>query len=104
MMTEKDTRELVRRIRAGIPHVAFRTNFIVGFPGETEEHFQTLLRYIEEEPFGEAVAPHHRGGDRSTLLGERDHPPLALDVAVVLEPIEHLLDRRGRQVAFVGLL
>ena len=54
-MSEKDTRALVRRIRAGIPGVAFRTNFIVGFPGETEEHFATLLRYIEEEPFENLV-------------------------------------------------
>ncbi len=54
-MTEADTRALVRRIKAGIPGVAFRTNFIVGFPGETEEHFQTLLRYIEEEPFDNVV-------------------------------------------------
>lgn len=54
-MTEEQTRALVRRIKAGIPGVAFRTNFIVGFPGETEEHFQTLLRYIEEEPFDNVV-------------------------------------------------
>jgi ribosomal protein S12 methylthiotransferase len=54
-MTERDTRALVRRIRAGIPGVAFRTNFIVGFPGETAEHFQALLRYVEEEPFENVV-------------------------------------------------
>ena len=54
-MTENDTRALVRRIRAGIPGVAFRTNFIVGFPGETEEHFQTLMRFIEEEPLDNLV-------------------------------------------------
>ncbi|HEY6194116.1 MAG TPA: 30S ribosomal protein S12 methylthiotransferase RimO [Candidatus Eisenbacteria bacterium] len=54
-MTERDTRALVRRIRVGIPGVALRTNFIVGFPGETDEHFQTLLRYIEEEPFENVV-------------------------------------------------
>lgn len=54
-MTETDTRALVRRIKAGIPGVAFRTNFIVGFPGETEDHFEQLLRYIEEEPFDNVV-------------------------------------------------
>ena len=54
-MTEHDTRALVKRIRAGIPGVAFRTNFIVGFPGETDEHFQVLLRYLEEEPFENVV-------------------------------------------------
>ena len=54
-MSERDTRALVRRIRDGIPGVALRTNFIVGFPGETEEHFQTLCRYLEEEPFDHVV-------------------------------------------------
>jgi ribosomal protein S12 methylthiotransferase len=54
-MTEVQTRELVRRIKRGIPGVAFRTNFIVGFPGETPGHFETLMRYIEEEPFDNLV-------------------------------------------------
>jgi ribosomal protein S12 methylthiotransferase len=54
-MTERQTRALVRRIKAGIPGVAFRTNFIVGFPGETEEHAATLERYVEEEGFDHLV-------------------------------------------------
>jgi len=54
-MTATDTRALVRRIKAGIPGVAFRTNFIVGFPGETDAHFEELERYVEEEPFDHLV-------------------------------------------------
>jgi len=54
-MTEKETRALVRRIKDGIPGVAFRTNFIVGFPGETDAHFETLCRYVEEEGFDNLV-------------------------------------------------
>jgi ribosomal protein S12 methylthiotransferase len=54
-MTESATRDLVRRIKDGIPGVSFRTNFIVGFPGETEEHFDTLCRFVEEEPFDHVV-------------------------------------------------
>ncbi len=42
---------LIRRIRAGVPEIALRTTFIVGFPGETEEHFAELLRFIEETRF-----------------------------------------------------
>lgn len=47
-------RDLLRRIRKGIPDVAIRTTFIVGFPGETEEDFQTLLQFIEEFRFERA--------------------------------------------------
>ena len=54
-MTAPQTRALVRRIRAGIPGVALRTNFIVGFPGETEAHFEELCQFIEEEPFEHVV-------------------------------------------------
>jgi ribosomal protein S12 methylthiotransferase len=54
-MTARDTRALVARIKAGIPGVALRTNFIVGFPGETEENVDELCRYLEEEPFDNVV-------------------------------------------------
>ncbi|HTS18229.1 MAG TPA: 30S ribosomal protein S12 methylthiotransferase RimO [Verrucomicrobiae bacterium] len=47
----KYIRDLVRRIRAGIPGIALRTTFIVGFPGETDEQFEELLEFIEETKF-----------------------------------------------------
>ena len=42
---------LIARIRAGVPGIALRTTFIVGFPGETEEHFESLLEFIERVRF-----------------------------------------------------
>lgn len=43
--------DLIAKIRAGIPGIAIRTTFIVGFPGETEENFQTLLDFIQATRF-----------------------------------------------------
>jgi ribosomal protein S12 methylthiotransferase len=43
--------DLIRRIRAGIPGIALRTTFIVGFPGETEAHFEDLLGFMRETRF-----------------------------------------------------
>jgi ribosomal protein S12 methylthiotransferase len=43
--------ELIGRLRAGIPGVALRTTFIVGFPGETEDAFESLLEFIERARF-----------------------------------------------------
>src|SRR6202034_2382741 len=43
--------ELIAKIRAGIPGIALRTTFIVGFPGETEDYFQSLLEFIRETRF-----------------------------------------------------
>src|SRR5437868_3405702 len=43
--------ELIGRLRAGIPGVALRTTFIVGFPGESEEAFVSLLEFIKRMRF-----------------------------------------------------
>ena len=43
--------ELLKRIRRGVPGIALRTTFIVGFPGETEKYFETLLQFIRETRF-----------------------------------------------------
>ena len=45
------TRRLVDHARAKLPEVAMRTTFIVGFPGETDAQFRTLLRFVEEMEF-----------------------------------------------------
>src|SRR5204863_7907668 len=42
---------LIDKLRDGIPGVALRTTFIVGFPGETEAEFETLLEFIERVRF-----------------------------------------------------
>ena len=43
--------DLIRKIRAGVPGIALRTTFIVGFPGETEASFHALLDFIRETKF-----------------------------------------------------
>jgi ribosomal protein S12 methylthiotransferase len=44
-------RDLIKRIRAGIPGIAVRTTFIVGFPGETEADVDELCQFIRETKF-----------------------------------------------------
>lgn len=49
--SEKDTRALVKRMRAEIPGLVFRTTFIAGHPGETEDDFKRLYDFVEESRF-----------------------------------------------------
>lgn len=44
-------RRALEKIRAAMPSVALRTTFIVGYPGETEEEFETLLDFVSEIRF-----------------------------------------------------
>ena len=43
--------KLMERIRATIPGVAIRTSMIAGFPGETEQDFETLCQFVEAVKF-----------------------------------------------------
>jgi ribosomal protein S12 methylthiotransferase len=42
---------LIHKLRDGIPGVALRTTFIVGFPGETDAEFASLLDFIQQVRF-----------------------------------------------------
>ncbi len=46
-----DVSNKIAMIRQEIPDAVIRTQFIVGFPGETEDHFTELLAFIEEQKF-----------------------------------------------------
>jgi ribosomal protein S12 methylthiotransferase len=61
-------RDLIRRLRAGIPGLALRTTFIVGFPGETDAHFETLLDFIRETRF-ERVGVFTYSQEEGTVAG-----------------------------------
>ncbi|MGQ9869417.1 30S ribosomal protein S12 methylthiotransferase RimO [Leptodesmis sp.] len=43
--------QIIERIKAAIPNAVLRTTFIVGFPGETEEHFEHLMQFVQRHEF-----------------------------------------------------
>jgi ribosomal protein S12 methylthiotransferase len=47
----KSVKQTISKLRTAMPDIAIRTTFIVGYPGETEEEFQTLLDFIKEIRF-----------------------------------------------------
>lgn len=46
-----DIRAIVKKLREEIPDICIRTTVICGFPGETEEHYQEMLDFINEMKF-----------------------------------------------------
>ena len=42
---------IIERIKEALPEAVLRTTFIVGFPGETEEHFEHLLQFVKRHEF-----------------------------------------------------
>ena len=49
--TKEKTTKLLREFRSKVPEMAIRTTLIVGYPGETEEDFQTLKDWVKEMRF-----------------------------------------------------
>jgi ribosomal protein S12 methylthiotransferase len=78
-MRRETTREyivdLIARLRAALPGVTLRTTFIVGFPGETEACFETLLDFLRETRF-ERLGVFTYSHEEGTLAGQmRDQIP-----------------------------
>lgn len=51
----RNPEKVIDRVRTFFPDAALRTTFIVGYPGETEEHFEHLMKFAEKTRF------HHLG-------------------------------------------
>ncbi len=49
--TKEKTTKLLKEFRVAVPNMAIRTTLIVGYPGETEEDFQTLKQWVTDMRF-----------------------------------------------------
>ncbi len=93
------------KMRSAMPDLALRTTFIVGYPGETEEEFQTLLDFIQEVRFDRVGAFQFsfETGTTSEPLGdpvpaevkqERWERLMALQQGISLQKNQALVGRR----------
>ncbi|HBT46388.1 MAG TPA: 30S ribosomal protein S12 methylthiotransferase RimO [Peptococcaceae bacterium] len=66
-------RKVITRLKTCLPHIALRSTFIVGFPGEREEHFRELLGFLEEVRFdwvGAYTYSPEEGTPAAAMLGQ----------------------------------
>jgi ribosomal protein S12 methylthiotransferase len=98
-------RDLVGRIRAGIPGIAVRTTFIVGFPGETEADVDELCSFIKATAFDRLGVFQYsqQDGTRAGKLPDqisakekdrRWHRVMALQKAIAAEVSERSVGRQ----------
>jgi ribosomal protein S12 methylthiotransferase len=53
-VNRQSTEDLIAKLRKAMPQMAFRTTFIVGFPGETDAEFQELCDFVRATAFERA--------------------------------------------------
>lgn len=98
-------RSVIADLRQLMPDITLRTSFIVGYPGETEQEFQTLLDFMSEIAFDRvgifAYSPEE--GTRAALLPgqtpdevkrQRYERAMALQQGISLEKNEQLIGQR----------
>lgn len=113
--TADEYRRLIERVRKARPDIALSSDFIVGFPGETEADFAETLRLVEDIGFASSytfkysprpgtpaaeldhqIAPEEMS-ERLQRLQERvEHHRQAFNHAMVGRTVDVLLERVGR--------
>ena len=108
----------VEKMRKVIPDLALRTTFIVGYPGETETEFQTLLDFIDElrfdkvgafkfsfetgtasEPLGDSVPAEIKEERFNRLMEKQQQISLACNKAFVGRKLDVLFEGYGQGVS-----
>jgi ribosomal protein S12 methylthiotransferase len=108
----------VGKMRKAISDLALRTTFIVGYPGETDEEFQTLLDFVEElrfdkvgvfkfsfelgtasEPFGDPIPSELKEERLERLMEKQQQISLERNKAFVGRSLDVLVEGLGQGVS-----
>ncbi|MBB2912241.1 ribosomal protein S12 methylthiotransferase RimO [Streptosporangium becharense] len=92
--------ELLGSIRALAPEAGVRSNFIVGFPGETEEEFAELTDFLQEarlDVVGVFGYSDEEGTEAASLPGKLDQETVDARVAALTELVEELMAQRAEE-------
>ena len=87
--TAMEYRSIVRRLRAVRPGISLSTDFIVGFPGETEADFEATMKLVEDVRFDGAFSFIYSARPGTPAAGLADATPHA----VKLERLQRLQAR-----------
>jgi len=93
--TEESIRGTIGRLKAAIPDIHIRTTLIMGFPGETEDDFDTLIDFVEEMRFARLGAFAY-SQEENTVAGEREDQ---IDEEIKAERVDAVM-RRQLDISF----
>jgi ribosomal protein S12 methylthiotransferase len=104
----------IKKMRSALPGLALRTTFIVGYPGETDDEFQTLMDFVQairfdrlgvftfsfergtaSEPLGDPVPEEVKQDRRDRLMAVQQTISLQSNQALVGRTLEVLVEGRG---------
>jgi len=103
-ITVAKIKDILDKLKSSIPEIILRSTFIVGFPGETEENFNNLLKFIEEMKLDRVGAfPYSQEEDTpagkmvnqipESIKEERLHKLMELQYNILLEKHKNFVGR-----------
>ena len=86
--THEKTTTLIHKFREAVPNMAIRTTLIIGYPGETEEHFQELKAWVQEMRFERLGAFEYSHEENTGAFALEDDVPAEVKFRRVNEIME----------------
>ena len=101
--TALEYKSIIRRIRAVRPNMSISSDFIVGFPGETEADFEAMMKLVKEVGFDNSYSFIFSARPGTPAAGLADDTPHELKLAR-LQQLQAAIDASNRRIslAMVG--
>jgi tRNA-2-methylthio-N6-dimethylallyladenosine synthase len=96
--TVLEYKSIIRRVRAARPDICITSDFIVGFPGETEQDFEATMKLIDEVGFDNSFSYLYSPRPGTPAAELRDDTPFEVKAA----RLKRLQDRIAEQEAVVA--
>lgn len=95
--TAADYMRIIDKLRAARPDIALSSDFIVGFPGESEEDFQATLDLVRDVGFAQAFSFKYSARPGTPAAALEADPALAVPEAEKVERLARLQELLGQQ-------
>jgi tRNA-2-methylthio-N6-dimethylallyladenosine synthase len=104
--TAQEYFEIVARVRRAVPRISISSDFIVGFPGETDSDFEDTMRLVREVEFGSLFGFRYspRPGTASARWGRESEVPGEVSAGRLARLLELQTAVSGRLNAFEVLI